>query len=157
MSLVLNALPDQRSQIESLQRALQEKIEENYDLREELRQERQKRSAMESGALALRLTLNPLFTALQQIYGQIDSMDIAAPGAVPVTDAKKKVWDSWKQKLGGLTGEAIEVLLVHGPMTTTQLRIQLKCATRSATDVVYKLNRAGLITKAGGKITLKEI
>ena len=49
------------------------------------------------------------------------------------------------------------MLLLHGELNRTQLRLHLSCATRSITDVVYKLNQAGLINKNGGKISLKEL
>ena len=47
--------------------------------------------------------------------------------------------------------------MVHGPMTQTQLRILIGCANGSIAGIVCTLNKAGLINKNGGKISLKEI
>jgi hypothetical protein len=151
MSLVLNALPDIRTQLDSLQRAAYEKNLRIADLEQQLAHERAKVEALERVMENLRETLRPLYTGLSGIFQQID---LAAP-ARPV--ASQAVWDSWKQKLGGLTAKAIDVLLLHGPMNQTQLRIQLHCATRSVTNIVGALNKAGLITKADGRIALREI
>jgi hypothetical protein len=157
MSLVLNTLPDPQSQIASLQRALQEKTQRIAELEQELLRERNKNRGMESGAEQLRTILRPLYNALGMIYGQIEDMGISSNGAAPVSGEDERVWTSWKQKLGGKTGEAIDVLRMHGAMTYTQLRLQLHCATRTVTNIVGALHRAGLITKADGKITLREL
>ena len=153
MSMMLSALPDPQTQINSLQRALAEKTKRVEQLEEALRQERNKNAGTEAGVSQLRATLTPLFQALQLVFGHIDAME---PG--PVSHAKAAVWESWKQKLGGgLTGRAIDALMLHGPMNQTQLRIQLSCATRTVTNIVGALNKAGLINKVDGKIALKEI
>lgn len=158
MSLMLNALPDPRAQVESLQRALLEKNSRIADLEEELRQVKAEYNATRAGLAELRFTLAPLYRAMQMVFGHLDAMDVSANGAAPASDAKRAVWESWKQKLGGLTAKAIDVLSLHGPMNQTQLRIQLACASRSVTNIVAALNKAGLINKAeGGKIALKEL
>jgi hypothetical protein len=159
MGLVLNALPDHQAQIASLERELRVRIERISELEEQLRAEQRKSAAIEAGALELRQLLAPLYKGLQMIFGQLDTMGVTANGAAAPNDSRREVWDSWKQKLGGLTAQAIEVLLLHGPMNQTQLRIQLKCASRSVTNIVGALNKAGLIDKdkRGGKISLKRL
>jgi hypothetical protein len=157
MSLVLNALPDPQSQVASLQRALNEKNLRIAELELELQEERMNNAASRASVEALRNTLMPLYQALQRVYGHIDAMGVNSNGAAPANDSTRKVWESWKQKLGGKTSQAIDVLLMHGPMTQAQLRIQLGCATRTVTNVVGALNRAALINKANGKISLKEL
>jgi hypothetical protein len=155
--MTLNALPDPRSQIDSLERALYEKVKRIADLEEELRQEKLKSNGVEVGAAHLRATLGPLYQALQMVFEHIDAMGVR-DYAPPASAAKQAVWESWKQKLGGLTAKAIDVLSLHGPMNQTQLRIQLACASRSVTNIVAALNKAGLINKVdGGKIALKEL
>jgi len=159
MSIILNALPDLRSQAESLQRALAEKNNEIALLREELRDERAKNAALAVGVGELRHTLEPLHHALQVIFGQIDAMDATESAAAPrpMDDAKRKVWESWKQKLGGNTAKAIDVLMLHGSITPAQLRIQLQCASRTVSNILGTLKKAGLINRANGKIILKEL
>jgi chromosome segregation ATPase len=157
MSMVLNALPDFSSQLRSLQTELQQRSERIAELEEELRREKLKRSAIENGAASLRMTLAPLYNALQMVFGHIDTINPNGVQNNPVSDSKRAVWDSWKQKLGGLTAKAIDVLMLHGPMNSTQLRIQLHCANGSVTNIVTALNKAGLINRVDGKIALKEI
>jgi hypothetical protein len=169
MSLVLNALPDPDPwkardeailQIKSLQRALQEKNERIAELELELNEEKTRSYAIEISAANLRTILTPLYNAIGGVFGHIEAMNITTDGrsaSKPASSEESKVWESWKQKLGGKTAEAISVLLMHGPMTQAQLRIQLSCATRTVTNVVGALNRAALINKANGKISLKEL
>ena len=157
MGLILNALPDVRSQMESLQRTLGEKSQRIEMLEAELRQEKAKTATYEMAVGELRNTLSPLYHALQITFGHIDAVSVRESGATAVSGAKRDVWESWKQKLGGSTGKAIDVLFLHGPMNQTQLRIQLSCATRTVTNIVAALNRAGLINKVDGKIALKEL
>lgn len=123
----------------------------------ELRTERQKTSRIESGVRELRHVLDPLRRALMKIYDEIDQMEVSG-SSVPELDARKKqAWDNWKQQLGGLPGRFIDALLLHGAMTQTQLRIAVGCAQGSVAGAVCALNKAGLINKANGKISLKEL
>jgi DNA-binding Lrp family transcriptional regulator len=56
-----------------------------------------------------------------------------------------------------MPAKAIDALLMHGALTQTQLRIHVGCAAGSISDLVYRLNKAGIINKNGGKISLKEL
>ena len=155
MSLSLtNALADPQSQMDSMRRALADAVRERDELRQEIRDERQKNAAIERGVQELRAVLSPLYSGLRHIFGEIEAMGATSVSLEP---QKKAVWEDWKQKLGGLPAKAIEALLIHGEMNRAQLRIQVGCATRSVTDIVYKLNQAGLINKNGGKISLKQL
>jgi hypothetical protein len=157
MSLALNALPDPGGQIASLQRALDERNLRIAELELELREERMQNAANKASVETLRNTLSPLYQALQRVFGHIDAMGFTGNGSTPANDSTRQVWESWKQKLGGMTAKAIDVLLLHGPMNQTQLRLQLQCATRTVTNVVGALHKAGLINKSDGKIALKEL
>jgi hypothetical protein len=157
MSLSVINVPDPQREIATLQRVLREKIERIVQLERELVDERAANTASRRTVEELRTTLEPLYRALQVIFGHIEAMGVNGDGATPVNDSTRQVWESWKQKLGGLTAQAIDVLLLHGPMNQTQLRIQLRCASRSVTNIVGALNKAGLIDKAGGKIALKPL
>jgi hypothetical protein len=130
---------------------LRAQLDEMRDLAEALRQER-RQSDMAVGSV--RRQLQPLYGALQCLFGAME--DVASNS--PLGQASRSpVWESWKSKLGGLPARFIEALEVHGPMTRTQLRIAVGCASSSVADTIYKLNRAGLIDKANGKISLKEM
>lgn len=117
----------------------------------------------------LRKTLLPMYQALQMVFGEIDAAGVdtaeaefnqtpnarAAPAGVDPKVAA--VWDSWKARFGSGVGKVIDVLLLHGAMSATQLRIACQCRQ----DTVYKhigvLKNAGLITKDGGKYNLKQL
>ena len=131
---------------------LRTQLDEMRDLAEALRQER-RQSDMAVGSL--RRQLQPLYGALQCLFGAME--DVTAANSQDGAGPKGEVWESWKSKLGGLPARFIEALEVHGPMTRTQLRIAVGCANSSVADTIYKLNRAGLIDKANGKISLKEM
>lgn len=152
--LRLNTLPNPQDQVESLQRTLAERNRQLAALDEALRQEKQKTASIERGVAELREVLNPLYTALRHIYGEIDRMGESGGSANPRVTA---AWESWKEKLGGHTAKAIDVLLLHGSMNRTQLRIHLNCATGTVVNVVSALNKAGLINKNGSNISLKEL
>jgi hypothetical protein len=157
MGLTLTALPDSHAQIESLQRALREKVERIYDLEEELRQAKAERAALGNGVANLRITLAPLYQALQMIFGHIDAMNVSQAAGTPVSASKQAVWESWKQKLGGANARAIDILMLHGPMTVSNLRIHLSCAARTAQNVAQKLISTGIARRDNGRIALKEL
>ena len=126
------------------------------DLREQLRLNQQILDKDEQAVMMIRTQLHPLYNALMHLFEQIDSVT----GAGVNTGEKPRnstAWESWKQKLGGKTAQAIDVLLMHGAMNRTQLRIQLGCATGTVVNVVAALNKAGLINKNGNQISLKEL
>jgi len=155
MSLVLNVPHNPQDTITSLQRELHDRILRIRELEDELDKEKLRNRGVEVSAASLRNILTPLYNAIGGILGHIDAMDITATDGRSSED--DKVWESWKQKLGGKTAAAIDALRMHGPMTQAQLRIQLGCATRTVTNVVGALNKAALINKANGKIALKEL
>jgi hypothetical protein len=152
-------LPDPHGQIIALKRELAERNQRIAQLEQELVEARTRNAGIERGAEELRAALQPLYRGLLMVFGHIEEIGVSGPGVTgpAPTDATRQVWESWKQKLGGLTAKAIDVLLLHGPMNQTQLRIQLACASRSVTNLVGALNKAGLINKADGKISLKEL
>lgn len=121
--------------------------------REELAIERSRESGVEEGVAQLRQALAPLKEGLDRIFG-ILPVSTGLAMAVPKNSA---AWESWKQRLGGQPAKAIDALLVHGALTQTQLRIHVGCAQGSVPGIVYALNKAGVINKNGGKISLKEL
>jgi hypothetical protein len=127
-------------------------------LEEELQAERSKANSVEAGAMQLRAALNPLYTALRRIYGQMDEMGIEdAPPTTKGPRRASEAWESWKQKLGGKPAQAIDTLLLHGEMNAPQLRIHLQCGRDYVYNVISILHKANLINKNGGRISLKEL
>ena len=148
---------DRDTIIAGLREQLRDSREEVRAAREELAGCRSEATAANKGVYNLRRQLQPLYSALQQVFGEIDGMDLAeAPEAVSTTK-KSAAWESWKSRLGGATAKAIDILMLHGELNHGQLRIHLGCATRTVTNVVTALNKYQLINKNGGKISLKEL
>ncbi len=143
--------------IESLQRELYRRNQQLNEAEENLRQERQKTASIERGVQELRKVLSPLYQALQHVFGEIDTMGVGSAPAAGVDPRKSAVWEDWKQKLGGKAADAIDALHLHGEMTHTQLRIHMKCGQQTVYDTVHRLNKAGIINKNGGKISLKQL
>lgn len=157
MGLMLNALPDRDAQFRSLQQELFARNRQLEDSERALREERQKNAALESGLANLRQVLGPLYGGLRLIFGEMDAMGVGSSSASSVDPRVQAAWDNWKQKLGGTAARFIDALLLHGEMTQTQLRIAVGCAKGTVPGVVCNLNKAGLLNKNGGKISLKQL
>lgn len=139
---------------------LAELREEVQELRAQLRAARAvsaeaKREAAQSVA-ALRKQLAPLYRALQGVFGEMDAMgvDDAAPAPSSRTSA---VWESWKSKMPGRTAQIIDALLLHGPLNSTQIAINIGIHRNNVPPLIHKLNKAGLIDKNGTKYSLKQL
>jgi DNA-binding transcriptional ArsR family regulator len=107
----------------------------------------------------LRQQLSPLYRALQEVFGEMDEIGGEQPGdATPAQPARSSaVWESWKHRLGGGQAKAIDALLLHGEMNTTQLAIATGLHRTSIPKVISNLNKAGLINKNGGRFSLKQL
>ncbi len=135
--------------------------EEIRDLREQLRDaQREVAMAKREAARALgnlRKQLNPLYQALQMVFGELDSVDENEPLTAPVNPRTSAVWESWKSKLPGRTAQIIDALLLHGEMNSTQLAIAIGIHRNNVPQLIFKLNKAGLIDKNGNKYSLKKL
>lgn len=108
---------------------------------------------------ALRQQLTPLYRALQAVFGEIDAAgveDVGSSGSAsnPRTSA---VWESWKSKLGGGAAKVIDALMVHSELNTQQLAIATGLHRTTIPKLIYQLNKAGLLTKNGGRFSLKQL
>lgn len=129
----------------------------NRQLDEALRLERNKTGQIEAALREFRRITLPFYRILQAAHGEIESLGVSDGPVSSVAPQKLAAWENWKHKLGGLQAKFIDALLLHGAMTQTQLRIAVGCANGSVAGTVCALNKAGLITKNGGKIALKEL
>ncbi len=109
----------------------------------------------------LRRQLAPLYTALQQIFGEIDQLTPEGADDAParVSDRADKVWADWKSKLPASCGKVIDALLLHGPMNQSQIVVAAKISPNTlggGTGVVARMNKAGLWTKGSdGRFALR--
>lgn len=126
------------------------------ETREELAAERAKDSGVEEGVAQLRQALSPLKDGLDRIFGILPTS--TAPSSTP-SPKHAAVWDSWKKRLGGgAVATIIDALMLHGSLTQTQMAIHVGTSRKQTIyDAVSKLNKAGIITKNGDNISLKEL
>jgi len=89
--------------------------------------------------------------------GKMDIPDVTQIAGSAPDIRLKAAWENWKSKLPGLPARFIDALLLHGPMTQTQLRIAVGCAAGSVASIVSTLWKAGLIDKNSGRISLKQL
>jgi len=105
---------------------------------------------------ALEHQLSPLYQSLQRLFGDISEVLPPSSGSAQTMPGSAK-WDSWKKSLPGRPAEFIDLLLVHGEMTTAQLMAAAKCAKQTVYDTAFKMSKAGILTNAGGKYRLKNL
>lgn len=154
LGLVLSPRSDPRDvEIDRLRRENEQMRAALDSANYEIAQSRQLHSAQAEAVQNIRSILEPLFHGLQRVFREMERGGFETYSA-PKNNA---IWEDWKRKLGGHTAKAIDVLLMHGQLNRTQLRIHLSCATGTVTNVVAALNKAGLIDKSGDGISLKEL
>lgn len=106
--------------------------------------------------LKLRNILSPLYGGLRELFGEMESFS----GGVEETASNPRVnavWESWQNKLGGKKAAFIKAMLEHGEMTAVQLKVATHTGTSTVPQVIYELNKLGLITKNDGKYSLKKL
>jgi hypothetical protein len=153
---VFTPQPDLRETLASLRRELAQATERADTAEKEAASERRKRIAMEKGIASLRLALSPVHEGLLMIFGEMDALGVGEPsGIAPKNSA---AWEQWKQKLGGAAAKIIDILHVHGELDHRQLAIHIGTnRLQTVYDAVSKLNKAGIINKNGGKVSLKQL
>lgn len=123
--------------------------------REELAAERSKDSGIEEGVAQLRQALLPLKDGLDRIFG---ILPVTASSGTPGSSRAAAVWEDWKKKLGGASAKIIDILHLHGELDQTQIRIHLGTNRQQTVyDAISKLNKAGIINKRDGRVSLKEL
>lgn len=160
MSLsILSPLPDQTKRLRELETETRQLREQLEDKEDELRRERRKTATMEQGIARLREALTPVYSGLQMIFGEIEATGVSSTGSAAGSPDSRvtAVWESWKQRLGEGPSRVIDALLLHREMNTPQLAIATGYHRTSIPAMIYKLNKAGLLNKNGGRFSLKEI
>jgi hypothetical protein len=96
---------------------------------------------------------------LKMLFGEISRVDAGevTPPQVETTSRANSVWDKWIQKLGGNRGAILKSLLEHGEMTRVQLRVASQVPEGSLNGITSELYKMGLINRAGGKYSLKQL
>ena len=170
MSLsLLSPLPDQSARIRDLEkqiyeknRQLNERDQAIRDLNASLSKAEEERDSALVAMGALRSVLLPLHNGLKAVFMEMDAAGV--PGsAIPssqesASPRSSAAWDSWKAKMGGAAAKIIDLLMLHGELNHTQLRIHIGTnRMQTVYDAVSKLNKAGLLNKNGDKFSLKEL
>jgi hypothetical protein len=107
----------------------------------------------------LRRQLSPLYRALQDVFGELDAtgVDEAGPSPSAASPRTSAVWESRKSRMPGGPAKIIDALLLHSEMNTQQLAIATGVHRNSIPAMIYKLNKAGLLNKNGGRFSLKTL
>lgn len=110
----------------------------------------------EAALRSLRVKLEPLYTSLQMVFGDLDVVPGEPPAVVGGAPASGDKWEGWKRKLGGKTAATIEALQSH-PMTRAQIRVATQSGWSTVDEVTAKLRGMGLVNKVDGKFCLVEL
>jgi hypothetical protein len=131
------------------------------EVREELRLERKKSEGVMPALEEIQRVTLPFFNILRAVHGELDALGIASNGAAArsaATVAPDSRWDAIKSRLPPRLRDAIDVLLVHGVMSVSQLAAALKTSRQNCGDnIVKKLKSMGLIIKEGRELSLKQL
>lgn len=126
-----------------------------HRLDEALRLERNRIASVEYGVRELRHILSPLYKALQKVFDELDSMDTADGSATSTGNSR---WDAIKARNPGRIAQAIDVLLLHGSMNSSQLAAAMRMnRSNCSNNVVVKMKAMGLIVKNGNDISLRQL
>ncbi len=146
---------------DSLRERLRRVSEELSATEGELAAERRKNRVVEDAVVEIRRQLEPLHLALRALFGEIDSLPLGVNHAASVespSNPKRAIWEKWIEKFGdSLQAKMITALLDHGSMSTEQLRVAMQCSGQSVINTYNRLLKHGLISKSGGKYSLKEL
>ena len=133
------------------------------DKDEQIRKLRAQVGVIEDGVRSLRGVLNPFHQFLLRVFGEMDAIGItegvahhpAAAIGVPGVDGR---WESIKKQVPPRLAAAIDVLLVHGSMSTAQLAANLHIKHGNCKDnIVAKLAARGLLVRDGREFRLKDL
>lgn len=105
----------------------------------------------------LRKQLSPLYRSLQMVFGELAAAGVDdAPTSTTSSPHVSAVWESWKSRMGS-AAKIIDALLLHREMNTQQLAIATGYHRTTIPAMIFKLNKAGLLNKNGGRFSLKPV
>jgi len=136
-----------RRRIQRLESELRDAQKEARDARAEVRQVRESLDAIER-------YLEPFYRGLRGLFEKFEAASVGAES--PSTGQSNAKWESWKQRLPGKAAEFIDLLLLHGEMSAANLKAAAHCSSDTVYQTIYKLNSAGILTKNGGRFSLKQ-
>jgi len=102
---------------------------------------------------SLRKVLDPLYTSLRMIYGEISRVEVESQVGQGNGAAGNSKLEVWKQKLGGKAAAVLEVLEI-GPRNRQQLKDSVRCGQSTIDALTKKLRDLGLIEKNGNNFSL---
>ena len=104
---------------------------------------------------AVVIVLKLLTESLRHVAsGKMEIPDVSQPASVQ-GEAR---WNAIKSRLAPRLKEAVDILLLQGPMRRTQIAAALKMDYSNCTkNVIGVLLRQGIVIENGGHITLKEL
>lgn len=100
----------------------------------------------------LRRQLNPLYQALQMVYGELDAV---SEDESPTTSTA--AWDEWKRRLGPACAKVIDALLLGGEMSVKGITVSAKMGLQTVYQATSKMGQAGILVRNGSKFSLKKI
>lgn len=143
---------DEPHEIETLREELRELRQQLHDSQRETdTAKRESQHALSN----LRKQLNPLYKALQMVFGELDAAGVdEAPAASGATRAQ---WDEWKTRLGPSCAKVIDALILGGEMTVKGIMASAKMGPNTVYQATSKMGQVGILTKNGGKFSLKKL
>jgi hypothetical protein len=147
-------------------------VEENTRLKRELagleqelaqaKDEAQKAKHASADAIhairTLRKTLEPMYTAMKMVFGEILRVDAEAARATPAGGDNGDVWPDRVAKLGGKAQAILQVLIDGaGPMTLSQVARAAHCDPRTGSARLSELMARNWVQKVGhGQYAIKQ-
>lgn len=119
-----------------------------HDCRDAFNKVKLERDALLQATAGLRKLLAPLWGELQNVPVDVTLTGIPAQPNTRI--------EAVKRSMPGKPAELIDLLLVHGPMSVTQIITIARWGKNSVYQTVSKLMKAGIVANNGGKYTLKE-
>lgn len=156
-----DALADMARSLKRAESLLSEETLRRRTAESDLEDAQRENRNLTEGLRRLRGNLSPLYDSLRLLFGDMELLGVedapAATGSGQTSTAKSAVWESWKAKLPSGEAKAIDALLVHGTLSTPQVRIHVGCATRTSQNIVQALKSKGLIIGDGTGWSLKPL
>lgn len=95
---------------------------------------------------------------LRQMFAPLHNATSVLVGEAKVTESAQQTngkWEAIKQRVGPKLAEVIDLLMVQGPMTVSQIAAATRCSGEAARQRMDKLRGQGLVEKNGAHFNLK--